>query len=485
MKKLLLLLIGVLIVVLAACSNSESGENEPQKSENGETVIKVVFKDDGPSNEASVKYYDTLAQNLEKDKGLKVKFELVEVAQGDYAEKLNLLLSSGDIPDLIYFQGNDEQIANQQLLEDLTPYIEKSEHLKNIMQPYNEKRLENYPFLLWVKNIDTKVPVVRTDFLEKTTSGSKLLADPTPENYKAFFNELVEKKMTKNGVTVAGDITELDYIFNAAFGVSKSWVKEDGKYVYKKVTDAEKQKLAFYRELYEEKLLDNQYLTKAWDTKEDAFYNNDTAVIVGTNGKVIDLYNSRQKEVNGDKATLTVLPPAKGVEYHYGPTSVTKESRGLAISAQSPNKEIVFEILDYLASPEGLRFDSLGYEGTEYTIENDEIKLTDDYYANWYARFWEPLEPDFGMKISKETPLLSKPAAKSQKTVNSFYREDNNFAMPNELVSQWDAAENAYREYAADVITGKKSLDTFDDFVKTWLDSGGQQVTDYANEILE
>lgn len=485
MKKLLLLLVGVVMVVLAACGNSESGENEPQKSENGETIIKVVFKDDGPSNEASVKYYDTLAKNLEKDKDLKVKFELVEVAQGDYAEKLNLLLSSGDIPDLIYFQGNDEQMANQDLLEDLTPYIEKSENLKNIMQPYNEKRLENYPYLLWVKNIDTKVPVVRTDFLEKTSSGKKLLDDPTPENYKAFFEELVSKKLTKNGVTVAGDITELDYIFNSAFGVNQSWVEQDGKYVYKKVTDAEKEKLAFYSELYKAGLLDKQYLTKAWDTKEDAFYNNETAVIVGTNGKVIDLYNSRQKEVNGDKATLTILPPAKGDDQNYGLTSVTKESRGLAISAQSPNKEIVFEILDYLASPEGLKFDSLGYEGTEYTVENDEIKLTDDYYANWYARFWEPLEPDFGVKISDKTPLLSKPAAESQKTVNEYYAEDNNFTIPNDLVSQWDAAENAYKEYAADVITGKKSIDTFDEFVKTWSDSGGQQVTDYANEQLK
>lgn len=73
----------------------------------------------------AVKYFANLEKALKEDKDLNVKFELVEMPQGNYAEKLNLLLMSGDIPDLIYFQGGDQQIANQDLLEDLTPYIEK------------------------------------------------------------------------------------------------------------------------------------------------------------------------------------------------------------------------------------------------------------------------------------------------------------------------------------------------------------------------
>lgn len=40
------------------------------------------------------------------------------------------MLLGGDIPDLIYFQGGDEQMAEQNLLEDLTPYIENSAYIK-------------------------------------------------------------------------------------------------------------------------------------------------------------------------------------------------------------------------------------------------------------------------------------------------------------------------------------------------------------------
>ena len=53
-----------------------------------------------------------------------------------------------------------------------------------------------------------------------------------------------------------------------AFGVTATIVKENGKWVYAKATQAEKNKLAFYALLYKEGLLDNEYVTKQWDTME-------------------------------------------------------------------------------------------------------------------------------------------------------------------------------------------------------------------------
>ena len=164
MKKFKFWLISILVIsLLVACGSDDEPQSET--TEDGKTIINVAYKDDGPSNANAVKYYETLAENLKEDKDLDVQFELLEVAQGDYSEKLSLLLNSGEIPDLIYFQGGDQQIANQDLLEDLRPFVEESEYLKDILQPHNELRLENYPYLLWVKPIDYKVPVVRQDIL--------------------------------------------------------------------------------------------------------------------------------------------------------------------------------------------------------------------------------------------------------------------------------------------------------------------------------
>jgi len=488
LKKLLWgMLFGMLAVLLVACSDeTEEGGGKSEVTEDGKTVITIAYKDDGPSSEASVKYFDALEAALKESRDLDVEFNIVEIAQGDYAEKLNLLLYSGEIPDIIYFQGSDEQIAAQGLLEDLTPYVEKSDNLKDILYEHNVTRLENYPYLLWVKPINHKVPVVRTDFLEQLATSKSLLADPTPENYKAFFKEMVDKGLTEYGVTVAGDIAELDFMFNSAFGVTSTWLEDgNGSYIYKKVSDAEKEKLAFYAELYAEGLLDSQYLTKQWDVKEDDFYTNKAGVIVGTNGKVIDLYNSRTVAVNGESAELTVLPSAKGVSSGYAATSVTKEPRGLAISSQSPNKELAFEILDFLASPEGMKVDLLGYEGEHYTVENGEIVLTEKFYAEWFSRFWEPQDIKLDVPISEKTPLLSPPGQASTEAVVDTYVEDNDFTIPEEYISQWDAMENLYKEYAADIITGKLPIDEFDKFVEEWYAAGGEDITKLANETVK
>lgn len=489
MKKLLAILFSVLLVfAAAACSNETSKDDEKEETKDGPVTIKVVYKDEGPSNPVAKSYFTNLEGALKKDANLDVKFELVEMPQGNYAEKLNLLLMSGDIPDLIYFQGGDQQISQQGLLEDLTPYIEKSEHIKNIMQQHNEKRTANYPYLLWIKPLDSKTPVMRADWFNKVPSSKELMANPTVENYQKFFQELVANPPGGNGkpanaVTVAGDIVELDYIFEMAFGINKTWLEDGGKYVYSKVSDQEKAKLEFYSKLYKEGLLDNQYLTKQWDTKEKAFYDGETAVIVGTNGKVIDIYNGKMTQVNGADASLVVLPPAKGEYQGFAPTDITKESRGLAISSQSKNKETVFKVLDYLASPNGQMLDRLGFEKEHYNVAGDEIELTEKYYSEWYARFWEPSE--FEPAKPLKTPLLSEPAQKSRDMANEYYSEDNSFILPEEFISKWDAMENLYKEYATDIITGKKPIDAFDEFVKEWENAGGKEVTEYANENIK
>ncbi len=485
MKKYLLLFMSFMLILVTACSKeSDTGEEE---SKDGSTTLRVVYKDEGPSNPVAQKYFETLSKALKEDKDMDVKFELVEMPQGNYAEKLNLLLMSGDIPDMIYFQGGDQQIADQDLLEDLGPYIEKSENVKNILEPHNEKRLDNYPYLLWIKPLDSKTPVIRKDWFEKTAGSKELMENPTIDNYYKFFKELVENppggSKPVNAITAAGDITELDYIFEMAFGLNQTWLKEGDGYIYSKVSDKEKEKLGFYNKLYEEGLLDQQYLTKQWDTKEKAFYDGETAVIVGTNGKVIDIYDGKMKQVNGDEASLVVLPPAKGEDQGFIATDITKESRGMAISSQSKRKDAAFEVLDYLASDKGQLLDRIGFEGEHYNVTDSGIELTDKYYSEWYARFWEPAE--FNTEKPLKTPLLSEPAQKSRDLANEFYKEDNSFILPEQYISNWDAMENLYKEYATDIITGKRPESDFDKFVDEWNQAGGKEITNYANENIK
>lgn len=474
------LLILAVSIVLVACGKKDA-------STDGKTsnVIKIAYKDENASNPNSKKYFDELSRLMKEKDDVDVEFEVVDLPGEGYAEKLNLQISSGYIPDLIYFQGGDAMSAEQGLLEDLNPYIKESTYLKDIVEPHNQKRMENYPYLIWIKPTTAPVPVIKKEVLESTSLSTEIFENPTVENYTKLFQEVIAKKDNKGqevkyGFTTSGNTKELDSIFDMAFGNTQTWQKDGDRYVFKRITANEKEKIEFYKSLYDQNLLDNQFITKKWDTKENALYDGESGLIAGTSGKVIDLYTEKAKALSDSE--LLVLPPAKGKAQGYGAVNLSKEDRGLAIYSQSANKDLAFKVLDFLASPEGQQLDRLGLEGEHYTVENDKITIT-DAGKEWYAKFWEPIE----LKITKElsVPLIGEQATKSIELVKDYYVEDNTFIIPDELVAKWDAAENVYKEAIVDMITGKRSIDDFDQFVEEWKQSGGQEVTDYANETLK
>lgn len=478
MKKVLSLIVIVSLILILVPLGLKAGE--PVK-------IRLVMKDELPSDPIVINYYDLLEKGLARE-GIKVEIELIEMPAGNYAEKLNLMLLSGDIPDIIYFQGGDKQIADQGLLEDLTPYIESSKYIKPILGPHNIKRMENYPYLLWIKPLTAKVPVIRKDWFNQMETSAALTENPSIDNYYAFLKELKDQDLDRKGnptygVTVAGKMIELDSIFDQAFGNTSTWLKnENGQFIYCRVTNNEKEKLAFYHKLYAEGILDPAYLTKKWDTKEKVFYENQVGVISGTAGKVIDIYDGKMKKANGDEASLMVLPPAIGKAQGYTPVDVSKESRGIAISVLSKHKDIAFKILDFLASPQGQMIDRLGFENEHYQVEDGKIYLTEKS-QQWFARFWEPLAFEAVRPLA--TPLLGEAAADSLNRVSYYYTEDINILIPEEYVAKWDAMVNLYKEYSSDIITGKRPLADFDQFVAAWYKAGGEEITKYANKILK
>lgn len=484
--------------MLAGCGSKEeaapettqpegTGQETADRTESGDTspvTIKMVNKDMSADDEVSVTYVNTVAQKVSEQLGREVTIEIVPISDGTYSENMGLLLQSGEIPDLMYFQGGDYQFAiTQQILEDLTPYIEGSTYVKAAMQPFNEQRLDNYPYLLWLAPDRIKVPVVRKDWFEATESGKTLLEDPSPENYKAFFQELKEKNNLKAAYTVPGDLGELDTVFNLAFGVDKTWVEQDGAYVYSKVSNAMKDKLAYYADLYKEGLLDKEYLSMKWDTKEAAFYGGEVGVVAGTQGAVVNVYNNKMVGQNGESAELMVLPPAKGKAQGYTPSDISKESRGWAISAYSENKDVVFAVLEYMASPEGQILDKLGYEGEHYNIVDGKYELTDKI-NEWYPRIHEAIYT-MEAEFADTTPYYSATAYEALDMVNQYASFDNVFVLPDDYVTNWDASEALCAEYAADVISGKKSIDTFEEYVQQWYALGGTEVTEYANQTIK
>ncbi len=469
---------------VASASDSTTGGASETKTE------PVILSFVGKLSQDDVPIYDAFFKRVHDamlEQGYDITVKIEQVQSGTYSEKLGLLLQSGNIPDIIYFQGGDYQFAiTQKILEDLSSYVNNSPTVQASMNEFNKQRFANYPYLLWLNPTITPVPVVRQDFFDKTESGKALMADPSIDNYYAFFKELKEKNNVKAAFTAAGSLSELDTIFDEAFGNTSTWIKNsDGTYSYARVTEGEKKKLEFYAKLFKEGLLDNEYLTKQWDTKERAFYDGEAAIISGTQGKVIDLYNTHMIDQNGPDAKLVVLPPAKDVGQGYNPIDVSKESRGFAISALSNHKKEAFALMEFLATPEGQMMDKLGEKGVQYDIVDNKIKLLPPF-KDWYERFWgTTVNFKLEYPFDESTPFLSVAATDSLDKVEQYGTSDNVFIIPPELAAKMDAAKAIYTEFATDVVTGKKTVDEFDAFVKNFMDNGGKDITEYANKTLK
>jgi extracellular solute-binding protein family 1 len=477
------------VMLFAACAAALSfaaGTKDGGKQGLGtpESPVKVTYlcKDVDPvTDKASV---SALEEKIEKGlaaQGKYIDLVILSAPTGSYKSVVPIAFRTGQIsPDIIYFQGGDLQIAQEGLLEDLTPYIKKSENVQAIMSDHNKAAMANYPYLMWLAPARVQIPVMREDWFNKLKTSKTLLQNPTADNYYALFKEMKDTGLCKWPITTDGGILKLDSVFNHAFGVSATIVKDKGKWVYSVATEANKNKIAFYAKLYKDGLLDKEYVTKAWDTMEQAFYEGTAGFVSGTAGDVINVYNN--KMMSTQKQKLVVLPPAKGIGQAYQNVDVTKEPRGFAINAASEVKDAAWAVLEYMAGPEGRILDKLGLEGVHYNIVNGKYVLTKDF-PSWWAKFWPTMN---GLDLSKvQGEVLTAPAIESLKAAEKYFAADTNVILPEDLTPLKDAMDKLYTEYSTDIIRGVRPISDYDVFIEKWNKAGGTKISEYLAKVLK
>jgi len=443
--------------------------------------VTVLTKDVTPTDEQIQKLQVQIEEGMAAE-GNYIDLEFLEPPVGRYQEVVPLAFRTGQIfPDIIYFQGGDLPLAQEGMLEDLTAYINNSNYVKKLMQEHNIDAIANYPYLLWLAPPRVRVPVIRRDWFESLESSSALLENPTVENYLAMFKELTQK-FSDYAFTTDGNIIRLDSIFNHAFGITSTIMNIDGKHVYSRATQFERDKLAFYAQLFKEGLLDSEFITMGWEAMEQAFYEGRVGVIAGTAGDVVGIYNNKMVQTNGAAAELVVLPPAKGVSHAYLSVDVTKESRGFAINADSNVKEAAWAVLEFMASPAGRKLDNIGLKDIHYTEVDGKITLTDKF-PEWWEKFWPTMKDFDTANIIGE--VLNAPALVSLDSASEFYASDVNVILPSHLLPLMDAMNNLYIEYSTDIIKGVRSIDSFDEFVTNWNAAGGEVISIYLAEQLQ
>lgn len=366
----------------ASPSSPSSASASPSPEEKGppeELSIYMESDDPGESMDVwSVHYVEEL---------LNLKLNITLLPKGDGDKALNVKLASGERPDIIQFSSNDTEINLEQagMLEPLTPYFEQYPDLYNSRPPVQWNSIKNadgHAYVLPITSDPWQFALVyRKDWLDKL--GMKVPA--TLDEYMEVARAMTHKDPDGNGkndtYAFAGRSDRLsffEYIFGA-YGVFVGEVMlKDGKLVDGATQPGTKEALKFIHQMYEEGLIDPEFVTDNNSRWKDKFAKGTYGAATGKIWVMneLDSYNKQFKKANPDGSWVLGVPlqGPEGIEpLGYRTGGSYRGPLRTAILSTSEHKEAALKLLNWLASPEGNTFYWAGLKDEHYQLDENGI----------------------------------------------------------------------------------------------------------------
>lgn len=465
---------------------------------------------------------------------------LFEAVDGDdYKQKVSMAITSGEIPDIMHVDyATLKELIDSDLIADLTESYKNcaSDLMKEIYASNNNKSLDMATFDGKLYAIPTtsisagpEMLWLRGDWMDKLG-----LKEPkTLDDIKNIIKEFVTKDPGGNGAgktvglalvpdfygSYAGAYqTNNIFTYNGAY--PKQWVKgKDGKAVYGSVQPEMKDGLKVLADWYKEGLIDNQVaVRKEDDVKgllangqcgsffagwwapyhlEASFKLNPNAdwrayvVPAGSDGKVTMFTgnpNQNYAVVRKGFEHPELLIKAKNIalDYNQGTKSYTDTS------------DIAKEYLEYVNKSYGVApmggFDyynaaALAYVHISEAIEGKRKPEDMIVYENTlYNSCVKYLDAKKNNQVPESTDWLNYTAR--MVTSKLMYETKVNEVNPvffdrtDSMKLKWASLEKMEKEATLKILTNEAPIDSFDEFVKTWKSSGGDQITDEVNAAI-
>lgn len=491
MKKLLSLSL-VLMLLLGSCAFAAEATEE-------RVPISILSFDYGRIAVEN----DPIIEKIGEITGTDITVTIVPTDQ--FLQKVNLMMASNDLPDIIRFQGYDHfQYIDSGFLLDLTEYLKEYPDLYAVMPPeaWEMVTVDGHIYTIPNYNVPGKYSYyMREDWLKNVDMAAPTNLDELRAVLNAFTHDDPDGNgvadtygLSTNGAIINMDNTPFMPIFGA-YGIQPNrFFEKDGAAYNPVLTENYKQALQYCYELYaEDKVVDPDLFVVQGDAALQNIVNNHTGSAVGWWSLVCEVLNDQQKmnEIHPE-AEWVVLNDIKGPDGDYGMLGNNLNTFTVSISATSEHVDKCLELLNYLGSDEGFMLSSYGEEGVHYTVDADGnfVARTEEGTTAMNDKWLDTLS-QYVYRVMEYQEILC--------TINPHYREYQQAAMNAKLyqnIFEGITTEESTM-YLADLnqilldwsvrfITGKESLENFDTFVQEYKASGGDEVmASYLNVYNE
>lgn len=360
---LYLVIVMLFCLILSACTSKKESSADSKLTEIN------IFSDftiaQPPSQDNPV-----LKQFEEKTN---TKLNITWAGPDTYLEKLNVILSSGDLPDLIKIDDVTnpvfQQMVKQEAFWDLTPYLEENTNLMN------------YPEIIWkntsIEGKNYVVPVarpldgfvtphIRQDWLEELDLEMPKTTDDLYNVMKAFKEHKPDGQETTYGYTMRAD-----YWIQATFtGARDKWKEQDGVLIDVTLEPEIRESLLYKKKLYDEGLIPPDYAVM----KDSQFWDLATGGRAGITAETIEAnwrwtYDQWSRDNNVNWLPLVAVsapgrePYAEQYRAYIGVLAIPK-------TVPEEKMKKILSVIDFGASEEGGTLSLYGIEGLHYEEED-------------------------------------------------------------------------------------------------------------------
>ena len=384
-----------------------------------------------------------------------IQCEWVLPTKGQEQQQFNILLASGDMPDIVEWRWGSFSGGPNKAIDDgyIVPLNGLMEYAPNFSKVLRENQLLDkmsktddglyyyFPSMRQTDENGYKLVTVCGYMMRKDWLDQEGL--PVPETIDEWHQALTAFKRRGVQAPLSMMATDVQYGLAGAYGIAMDYFQENGVVKYGPVQPQYKDFLAEMKKWHDQGLLDKNLATLDYTLVGEKISSGRAGAAFGWLGGQMGAWTTAARKTDPGFQLVGVPFPTlrKGEKSKFTPKEPVVLPTGAAVSADSNKKELAVKFLDYGYGAEGHLFMNFGMEGVSYTMKNGNPTYTDLILHN----------PD-GFSIADAMTLYMRSNAPGPYVQDSRYI-DQYYALPEQKQAQELWKDSEADKYALPPIT--------------------------------
>ena len=432
-----------------------------------------------------------------------VKIDYTEIDMFSYAQNFNLMIASGDYPDMLTgmssYNGGITKALDDEIIIDLTDYVQNempayhqaldaADVWKDIMTDEGQILAVNS---LSNEEVVNRGPMIRQDWLdaagldtpvtyEELTEAGKAIKSQQGLDYAFFVSALVNPDIT---LSAGFDLPAFDVQTSGS-----GFYQENGEIKSCLVSENLRDYLKYLGGWYADGLISKDFFSRISSDVKDAFRGGECAICWDNADFITEHNQDAEFAAKGGVACgipVAVKEPNQTIHFSLGMGNQVGD--GVSISTKCQNPDLLIKTLDWCFTEPGIMLCNYGIEGISYDLDEDgnwswSKNMTENPDANFRLslvsytmtglpsifneeRYWSEIYDESA--YSAVETWMATPNDKAYSLPSSMFFDSDEAAAYSVKVTDVETYAN---EYILSAVIGEVDIDaTWDDYVeKVW-----------------